>query len=90
MLHCCEAPRSMLFNYFSKKQVLRGTFGEIWHTQIQIYPKWSTGGLRQKIIFILKGGGVQTPLNLHDIIKVQPLKRENVLYFTFFNMIKNT
>ena len=26
MDHCCEAPRSMLSNYFSKKQVLRGTF----------------------------------------------------------------
>ena len=39
MLHCCEAPRSMLSNYFCKKQVLRGTFGEIWRIQIQIYPK---------------------------------------------------
>ena len=39
MLHCCEAPRSMLSNYFCTKQVLRGTFGEIWRTQIQIYPK---------------------------------------------------
>ena len=29
----------MLFNYFCKKQVLRGTFGEIWRIQIQIYPK---------------------------------------------------
>ena len=29
----------MLSNYFSKKQVLRGTFGEIWHIQIQMYPK---------------------------------------------------
>ena len=39
MIHCCEAPRSMLSNYFCKKQVLRGTFGEIWRIQIQIYPK---------------------------------------------------
>ena len=39
MLHCREAPRSMLSNYFCKKQVLRGTFGEIWRIQIQIYPK---------------------------------------------------
>ena len=37
MLHCCEAPRSMLSNYSGKKQVLRGTFGEIWGIQIQIY-----------------------------------------------------
>ena len=40
--HCCEAPRSMLSNYFGKKQVLRGTFGEIWRKQIQIYPQTST------------------------------------------------
>ena len=39
MIHYCEAPRSMLSNYFSKKQVLRGTFGEIWRIQIQMYPK---------------------------------------------------
>ena len=39
MLHCCEAPRSMLSNYFCRKQVLRGTFGEIGRIQIQIYPK---------------------------------------------------
>ena len=39
MLHYCEAPRSMLSNYFCTKQVLRGTFGEIWRIQIQIYPK---------------------------------------------------
>ena len=37
MIHCCEAPRSMLSNYFCKKQVLRGTFGEIWRIQIQMY-----------------------------------------------------
>ena len=41
MLHCCEAPRSMLSNYFGKKQVLRGTFWEIRHIQIQIYPQTS-------------------------------------------------
>ena len=39
IIHCCEAPRSMFSNYFSKKQVLRGTFWEIWRIQIQIYPK---------------------------------------------------
>ena len=39
IMHCCEAPRSMLSNYFCKKQVLRGPFGEIWSIQIQIYPK---------------------------------------------------
>ena len=41
MLHCCEAPRSMLSNNFCKKQVLRGTFGKIWRIQIQIYPQIS-------------------------------------------------
>ena len=39
MIHCYEAPRSMLSNYFCKKQVLRGTFGEIWRIQIKMYPK---------------------------------------------------
>ncbi len=39
MIHCCEAPISMLSNYFGKKQVLRGTFGEIWRIQIQMYPQ---------------------------------------------------
>ena len=39
--HCCEAPRCILSNYFGKKQVLKGTFGEIWHIQIQIYPQTS-------------------------------------------------
>ena len=39
--HCCEAPRSMLSNYFGKKQVLRGTFGEIWRIQIQLYHQTS-------------------------------------------------
>ena len=34
-----QAPRSMLSNYFGKKHVLRDTFGEIWHIQIQIYPQ---------------------------------------------------
>ena len=29
----------MLSNYFDKKHVLRGTFGEIWRIQIQFYPK---------------------------------------------------
>ena len=27
--HCCEAPQSILSNYFCTKQVLRGTFWEI-------------------------------------------------------------
>ena len=39
MMHCCEAPRSTLSNYFSKKQVLIGTFWEIWRIQIQMYLK---------------------------------------------------
>ena len=39
--HCSEAPRSMLSNYFAKKQVHRGTFGEICHIQIQMYPQTS-------------------------------------------------
>ena len=39
MIHCCEASRSMLSNYFCKKQALIGTFGEIWHIQIHMYPK---------------------------------------------------
>ena len=39
MIHCCEAPISMLSNYVDKKQVLKGTFGEIWRIQIQFHPK---------------------------------------------------
>ena len=39
MIYCCESPRSMLSNSFCKKQVIRGTLGEIWHLQIQMYPK---------------------------------------------------
>ena len=39
MMHCCEAARSMLSNYFCEKQVLKGTFGEIWGIQIQMFPK---------------------------------------------------
>ena len=39
MIHCCEAPISMLSTYLCKNQVLRGTFGEISRTQIQMYPK---------------------------------------------------
>ena len=39
MIHCCEAPRSMLSSYFCKKQVLRGNFGKIWCIQIKMYPK---------------------------------------------------
>ena len=31
----------MLSNYFGKKQVLRGTFGEILRIQIRIYPQTS-------------------------------------------------
>ena len=39
MIHCCEAPRCLLSNYFGKKQVLRGTFGAIWHRETQMYPQ---------------------------------------------------
>ena len=42
MIHCSEAHRSMLSNYFGKKQVLRGTFGEIWRIQIHMYPQTSS------------------------------------------------
>ena len=41
MTHVCEAPRSMLSNYFGKKQVLRVTSGEIWRIQILLYPHTS-------------------------------------------------
>ena len=41
MLHCCEAPRSMLSNYFGRKQVLRGTFKAIWRIHTQMYPQTS-------------------------------------------------
>ena len=34
--HCCEAPRYMLSNYL-------GTFGEIWHIKIQMYPQTFIG-----------------------------------------------
>ena len=37
----CEAPSSMISHFFGKKQLLRGTFGEIWHIKIQIYPQTS-------------------------------------------------
>ena len=37
MIHCYEAPRSMLSNYFDQKQVLRGAFWKIWRIQIQFY-----------------------------------------------------
>ena len=43
MIHCCEAPRSMLSNYFGKKEVLRCTFGEIWRVQIQMYRQQKYG-----------------------------------------------
>ena len=39
MVHCYEAPKSMLSNYFYEKQVLKDTFREIWRIQIQFYPK---------------------------------------------------
>jgi hypothetical protein len=39
MTHCCEAPISMLSNYFGKKQVLRGTLGAIWCIQTKMYPQ---------------------------------------------------
>ena len=38
MTHCFEEHRSMLSNYFYKKQVLKGIFGGIWCIQIQFYP----------------------------------------------------
>ena len=41
MIHCCEAPISMLSNYFGKIKVLRDNFGEIWRIQIQMYPQTS-------------------------------------------------
>ena len=41
MTHCCEAPRSMLSNYFVKIQVLQDNFGKIWRIQIHIYPQTS-------------------------------------------------
>ena len=43
MTHCCEAPRTMLSNYFGEKYVLRlrGTVGDIWRIQIQMYPQTS-------------------------------------------------
>ena len=41
MIHCCEAPICMFSNYFGKKHVLRGTFGEIWQIQIKMYPNTS-------------------------------------------------
>ena len=31
------------------------------------------GGVRQKVIFMTKVGGVQTPLDFHDVIYVYPL-----------------
>ena len=39
--HYFEAPRSMLSNYFGKKQVRKGTFGEIWRIKVKIYPQTS-------------------------------------------------
>ena len=39
MTHCCEAPRSMLSNYFDRIQVLRDNFGDTWRIQIQMYPQ---------------------------------------------------
>ena len=38
IIHFCEVLKSMLFNYFGKKQQLKDTFGEIWRIQIQMYP----------------------------------------------------
>ena len=39
--HCCEAPSSMLSNFFGKIQVLRDNVEKIWRIQIQIYPQTS-------------------------------------------------
>ena len=42
IIHCGEAPKSMPFKYFvKKKQVLRGSFGEILLIQIQLFPQTS-------------------------------------------------
>ena len=41
MTNCCEAPISMLSNYFGKIQLLRDNFGESWRIQIQMYPQTS-------------------------------------------------
>ena len=41
MIHCCKAPRSKRSKYFGKKHILRGTFGEIFQIQIQMYPQTS-------------------------------------------------
>ena len=55
MINCCEAPRSILTNYFSKKQVLKGTFREIWRILIQMYsqtsfePKYGVFNLKNKV-----------------------------------------
>ena len=55
MIHCCEAPRYMLPNYFVKKQVLRCTFGDIWRIQIQMYlltsfkPKYGAFNLKNGV-----------------------------------------
>ena len=55
MIHCCEAPISMLSNYFGKKQVLRGIFRAIWCIQTQMYaqnsfePKYGAFYLKNKL-----------------------------------------
>ena len=42
MIHCGETPKCMLSKYSGKKKLgLKGTFGEIWHIQIQLFPQTS-------------------------------------------------
>ena len=48
----------MLSNYFGKKQVLRGTCGEIWHIQIQMYLQNS---------FELKYGNLKNKVSAHEL-----------------------
>ena len=52
--HCCEAPIPMLYYYFDKKQVPRGTFGEIWqikmYPQTYIEPNYGAFNLKNKVI----------------------------------------
>ena len=55
IIHCQEAPKFMLYNYFAKKKVLSGTFGEIRSIQILMYPqdsfepKYSAFNLKKQI-----------------------------------------
>ena len=50
--HCCEAPKSMLSNYFCRKQVLRVTFffDNFAHTNLHIIE----AKLRQNMVHLLE------------------------------------